>query len=140
MNVGDIIIKDHNHTDAQTKIKHTEIEEYVITQEDINNEIVNHFEAGKTIEEIATDFDRELTVDEIALYDSKVAEVNQQAILAELEQLDEVVSREYEDMLTAFDDLKAELQTQGITINAKPYVNQTKLEKIARKQELRNQL
>jgi hypothetical protein len=78
---------------------------------------------------------------EVDEYNSHLRGSKKQAIINELAELDKVVSREYENVLKAFDDLKAELETNNnITIQANPYIDEFKLEMIARKNELRNLL
>ncbi len=72
---------------------------------------------------------------------AKTNEQIKKAIQLELAQLDTIVSREYENTLTAFDELKKELQTKyNISIDTKLYTDESKTTKITHKQLLRQKL
>ena len=109
MQVGDIIKKEHNDYNIKTKQTETTYTEEVITQERINERIIALYNEGKTIEEIATEFDRELTQEEVDLYSSKVAEQ------AQLEQ--ERIANLPETKIAMLEEVIATLLLQGVDTN-----------------------
>ena len=147
MQVGDINVKYHNYTNAKTKEKHTETEEIKITQKMINDEILRLLNDNKSIEEIEILFDRQLTLEELDIYNAPLEEERIKAIYTELDALDKVVSRDREEFENTVEAIKAELIAEvkakleiDIVLETKVFTNDKMEQAKAKKKELRKQL